>query len=155
MTIIQRLMFTIGLLAIMMAGMAVWNYIQLNHVVVLADNAESVRMPQLRGMAAVELNVTRVSLQLRHSILARTPQEQQTALDDIAQKRRDIDSVLRDYEKKLHTDEGRQRFAPVPGLVQAFWRHGEANLRLIQSGQKEEAFAYLVDQTIPARNALL
>ncbi|WP_101103161.1 hypothetical protein [Macromonas bipunctata] len=62
MTIIQRLMFTIGLLSIMMVGMAVWNYIQLNHVVVLADKAESVRVPQLRAMAAVELNVTRVSL---------------------------------------------------------------------------------------------
>lgn len=155
MTIIQRLMLIIGILAVVMASMVVWNYIQLNQVVVLADKAESMRVPQLRGMAAVELNVTRVSLQLRHSILARTLQEQQFALDDIAQKRRDIDSALQDYEKKLHTDEGRQRFAPVPGLVQAFWRHGEANLRLIQNGQKEEAFAYLVDQTIPARNALL
>ena len=155
MTIIKRLMLIIGILAAVMASMVVWNYVQLNQVVVLADKAESMRVPQLRGMAAVELNVTRVSLQLRHSILARTPQEQQAALDDIAQKRRDIDSALQDYEKKLHTDEGRQRFAPVPGLVQAFWRHGEANLRLIQNGQKEEAFAYLVDQTIPARNALL
>ncbi len=155
MTIIQRLMLIIGILAAVMAGMAVWNYVQLNQVVVLADKAESVRVPQLHDIAEVELNVTRVSLQLRHAMLARTPQERQAAFDDIAQKRQYIERALQNYEQKLYTERGRALFAPVPGLVRAFWERGEANLRLIQDGRKEEAFAYLVDHTIPARNALL
>ncbi|MFW9595053.1 MAG: MCP four helix bundle domain-containing protein, partial [Macromonas sp.] len=155
MTIIKRLMLIIGILAAVMAGMAVWNYVQLNQVVVLADKAESVRVPQLHDIAEVELNVTRVSLQLRHAMLARTPQERQAAFDDIAQKRQYIERALQNYEQKLYTERGRALFAPVPGLVRAFWERGEANLRLIQDGRKEEAFAYLVDHTIPARNALL
>ncbi len=80
MTIIKRLMLIIGILAAVMAGMAVWNYVQLNQVVVLADKAESVRVPQLHDIAEVELNVTRVSLQLRHAMLARTPPERQASI---------------------------------------------------------------------------
>jgi methyl-accepting chemotaxis protein len=51
--------------------------------------------------------------------------------------------------------EGREAFSPLPGLMAAFWKAGEANIALIRSGQRAEAFAYLVDVTIPARNALL
>ena len=37
----------------------------------------------------------------------------------------------------------------------AFWRAGEENIRLIQSGQIAPAFVHLNDVAIPARNALL
>ncbi len=35
------------------------------------------------------------------------------------------------------------------------WKVGEENLRLIQDGKKDEAFAFLVDRAIPARNKIL
>lgn len=35
------------------------------------------------------------------------------------------------------------------------WQHADANLALIQSEKKDEAFAHLVDKTIPARNQVL
>jgi methyl-accepting chemotaxis protein len=120
-----------------------------------ADLIGESRVPQLQRISALELNVTRVSLQLRHAILSRAPAEQAATLADIGDKRKAIDQVLSDYEKALFTDEGRRRFEHIPGLLKAFWVQGEANLRLIQDGKKEEAFAFLVDKTIPARNALL
>ena len=55
----------------------------------------------------------------------------------------------------MFDDEGRQAFVPLQGLVNEFWKVGEENLRLIQDGKKDEAFAFLVDRTIPARNKIL
>ena len=112
-------------------------------------------MAQLQRIAELELNVTRVSLQLRHAILARDPQELQGALTDIGDKRTRLQATLDAFGKAMVTDAGRRAYAPLPGLMQEFWLAGEENLKLIQAGKKDEAFAFLVDRTIPARNRLL
>ena len=39
--------------------------------------------------------------------------------------------------------------------MDAFWQIGAENVRLIQAGKKEEAFAFLAEKTVPQRNALL
>ena len=150
-----RLVAIAGLIALGLALIGVLAYRKLDDVVDKATHAEHNRVPQLNDIAHVELNITRVSLQLRHAMLSRTPQERQASLDDIALKRKLIDKAIDDYESRLYTDEGRRRFAPVRGLLKSFWTVGEANLALIVAGQREEAFDYLVSKTIPARNALL
>ena len=103
----------------------------------------------------MELNVTRVSLQLRHAILARNPQELEATLADIADKRKTIAGAMEGLGQGMFDDEGRQAFVALQGLVNEFWKVGEENLRLIQDGKKDEAFAFLVDRTIPARNKIL
>ncbi|MBL8965238.1 MAG: MCP four helix bundle domain-containing protein, partial [Phycisphaerae bacterium] len=120
-----------------------------------ASTTGSSRVPQLSRMAALELDVTRVSLQLRHAMLARDAAEQSAALADIADKRRSIDKTLADYQAALVSDEGKQRFTALAPLVAGFWSAGEANLALIRQGDKAGAFAFLVDKTIPVRNQLL
>ena len=103
----------------------------------------------------LELNVTRTSLQLRHAILARNDEERKIALADIEEKRTLLLKTLDDFGKAMVSDAGKKAFDPLPALMQDFWTIGAQNLKLIQAGQKEEAFAFLVDQTIPARNRLL
>ena len=153
--IAKRLYAVIALLTLALAGVATFATLRLNHVVEVADTTENQRVPQLNRMAALELNVTRVSLQVRHSILARTPEELSATLADIGAKRKLIEETIASYEKNLSTADSRDRFVKLPPLVASFWREGEANIKLIQDGKKAEAFAYLVDKTIPARNALL
>ena len=153
--IAQRLYAVIAVLTIALVGVALFATSRLSHVVSLADTTERTRLPQLARMSALELNVTRTSLQLRHAMLARTPDEQAAALADIGAKRKAIDEALARYEQDLSTSGARERFARLTPLVTAFWREGEANIRLIQDGHKADAFAYLVDKTIPARNLLL
>jgi methyl-accepting chemotaxis protein len=155
MGVAKRLYAVSAALSLALAGVAVYAYVNLKDVGTLVDRAEKLRVPQLQRVAATELNVTRVSLQLRHSILARTPQERAAALTDIDEKRKAIGVALGEYEKALLTAEGRERFSKVPPLVAKFWDIGVANIKLVQDGQKAEAFAYLVDHTIPARNELL
>jgi methyl-accepting chemotaxis protein len=151
----KRLFGASCLLAAAMAGVAALAWVNLTGVAEIARKTEHLRVAQLNRVARVELNVTRVSLQLRHAMLSRTPQEQSATLSDAAEKRRVIEQDLGEYEKNLSTQKGREWFAKAQPLVAKFWDVGGANLKLIESGQKGDAFAFLVDKTIPARNELL
>lgn len=153
--IAKRLYTACALLAALLAGVALFAYAGMYEVATLADRAGAMRVPQLQRMAALELNVTRTSLQLRHAMLARSSEEMAAALADVGQRRKLIETIVADYEKALMTPEGKRRFAVLPPLLEKFWEVGTENIKLIQAGQKAEAFAYLVDKTIPARNVLL
>ena len=50
---------------------------------------------------------------------------------------------------------GKAAFSPMQGLAVQFWVVATQNPALIERGEKDAAFAYLVDKTVPARNALL
>jgi methyl-accepting chemotaxis protein len=153
--IAARLYGVSALLSLALAGVAVFAYLKLGNVVELAAQTEDRRVPQLHRAAELELTVTRVSLQLRHAMLSRTSQELNATLADVADKRKLIETTLAEYERGLFTAEGKERFAKLPPRFARFWEAGTANIKLIENGQKAEAFAYLVDKTIPVRNELL
>ena len=154
-SILGRLYTTTVVLALAFSGVAWYSYVQLTRVSHLVVEIRDVNISQLARIAAVELNVTRVSLQLRHAMLARNVQERDASLNDIAEKRRLLEEALKSYEKAISTPDERQLFDKFPPLLAEFWRHGEANIALITSDKKDDAMAYLVDKTIPARNAVL
>ncbi len=155
MTLSQRLYLTCAGLLMGMLAMAAIVWVLMGVVLDHSLEVGALRVPQLQRIAELELNVTRVSLQLRHAILARTPEEMKAALDDVARKRLVLDETLEQFRQGMVTPEGRAAFAPLPELARAFWASGAENIKLIESGRKEEAFAFLVDRTIPARNQLL
>ena len=70
-TLAQRLLAINGFLmaALVATAIAVWT--MMGGLSVSADRINTVNVPQLQRIAELELNVTRVSLQLRHAILAR------------------------------------------------------------------------------------
>ena len=154
-SILGRLYTTTVVLALAFSGVAWYSYVQLTRVSHLVVEIRDVNISQLARIAGVELNVTRVSLQLRHAMLARNVQERDASLNDIAEKRRLLEEALKSYEKAISTPDERQLFDKFPPLLAEFWRHGEANIALITSDKKDDAMAYLVDKTIPARNAVL
>ena len=150
-----RLYLFCATLILAMSALAVTVWVLLNAEAQHAQDVVSDRVPQLQRISEIELNVTRTSLQLRHAILARNPQELDTTLADITAKKALLESTLAEFGRAMTTDAGREAFKPLPGLMQAFWAVGTENLQLIQAGKKDEAFAFLVDKTIPARNQLL
>ncbi|MBH9577098.1 methyl-accepting chemotaxis protein [Inhella proteolytica] len=153
--IAKRLFALSGVLALALLAAAYFVTQAVQEVNGLAGRTGESRVPQLQRVAALELAVTRVSLQLRHAMLARTDHERDTALADVAEKRKAIDELVEAYRTALFTEAGRQQFAATPPLLAAFWQQGEGTLALIRAGQREAAFAHLVEHTIPARNALL
>ena len=96
----------------------------------------------------MELNVTRVSLQLRHAILARNAQELEATLADIADKRKTIAGAMEGLGQGMFDDEGRQAFVPLQRLGERVLEGGRKTAPH-PGRQKDEAFAFLVDRTIP------
>jgi methyl-accepting chemotaxis protein len=153
--IAKRLYLVSGLITAALIALALYAHFSLNDAAAQAEHTKTDRVPQLQAMAELELNVTQVSLQIRHAILARNPQELNDTLGYIGDKHKHMDEVLTAFEKRLFSPEGKAHFVKLPPAVAAFWKDGQANIALINEGKKDEAFAYLVDKTIPARNALL
>ncbi|MES2261840.1 MAG: methyl-accepting chemotaxis protein [Pseudomonadota bacterium] len=150
-----RLYLVSGVLSLAFAGVAIFAWFNLEHVAFVAHRTESVHVPQLQRVSSTELEITRVLQQLRHAMLARTPQELARALDAIAKKRELVQHTMAAYRDSLSTADDRARYARVPPLLDTFWSVAETDVRLIREGQKAEAFAFLVDKTVPARTELL
>jgi methyl-accepting chemotaxis protein len=151
----QRLYLSSSLLVAMLLGLALLVWVLLNHQAAEAQAVQDKRVPQLARISALELNVTRASLQLRHAMLARDPQQQAQALADIGARQALIERTLAEFGAAMDDTAGRDAFAPLPGLVATFWRTAGDNVKLVQEGRLDEAFDFLVSTTIPARNALL
>ena len=154
-TLARRLFLANGAILLLLASMAVAIWMMMGRLIGDAELVRATNVPQRQRIAALELNVTRVSLQLRHAILSRNPQELEATLADIGEKRQLLQSTLQAFGDGMISAEGRSAYAPLPALMQEFWAVGERNIQLIRDGRKDDAFAFLVDQTIPARNRLL
>ncbi|XVJ68631.1 MAG: methyl-accepting chemotaxis protein [Rhizobacter sp.] len=154
-TLAQRLYATSTALvvALLLLSGGVW-WLMKNVAADAADVGHH-RAPQLQRIALIELNVTRASLQLRHAILARNPEEMKTALADIGEKRQILDATFAEFGQSMADAADREAFKPLPALVKEFWAVGGENIKLIEAGQKEEAFAFLAEKTVAARNRLL
>ncbi|HRK57644.1 MAG TPA: methyl-accepting chemotaxis protein, partial [Burkholderiaceae bacterium] len=144
-----------GVLILALLGVALTGWNQLSHVAHLTESIEAQRVPMLQRISDIELNVTRTSLQLRHAILARSPEELAETFADIGAKRQLLDDTVKAYGQGLTSTEGKENFARMLPIVQDFWVIGGKNIELIKEGKKLEAFTYLVDVTIPARNRWL
>ena len=155
MGIAKRLWTVVIVLSLGLLGLAFFAYTRLDAVGTAARQTERIRVPQLAEAAEMELNITRISLQLRHAILSRTAEERATALADIAAKRKLVEASAADYKASLFTERGKAMFADLPPELAQMWQKAEENIALIQADKKDEAFAYLVDHTIPARNKVL
>lgn len=118
--LIGRLMWMTALLSAAMIAVAVSSWTRLHEVQTDARRAGTMRVAQLQRMADLELSVTRVSLQLRHGILSRTPDELAQTLADIQAKRALMDKILKDYEAALQADGDKQRFQGIPPKVAKF-----------------------------------
>jgi methyl-accepting chemotaxis protein len=150
-----RLHAVVAVLLVALASVAGFAWVKLGAVSGAARNTAEVRVPQLDRIAAIELNITRVSLQVRHAMLSRSPEELAATLADIGEKRRLIEQLMADYERAITTDEGRGYFNRLVPAIAQFWEAGGANLQLVQEGRQAEAFAFLLDKTIAARNVVL
>jgi methyl-accepting chemotaxis protein len=153
--IASRLYLVSGAIILALAALATYAHFSLAEASDKADFTQKTRVPQLEATGELELLVTQTSLQVRHAMLARNEQELNATLQYIGEKQKHMTEVLAAYEKRLFTPEGKENFKSIPPMVDEFWKVGGANIALIKEGKKEEAFAFLVDNTIPARNRLL
>jgi methyl-accepting chemotaxis protein len=98
-----RLYAVVALVLVALAGVLVFAWLKLGAVAEAAADTAEVRVPQLGRIAAIELNITRVSLQVRHAMLSRSPEELAATLADIGEKRRQLDQLMADYQRAIST----------------------------------------------------
>jgi methyl-accepting chemotaxis protein len=151
----QTLTTTSAALIATMWALAVTVYVLLDNQAAYAKSVGDNSVPQLQRIADIELNVTRVSLQVRHAMLAPNAEELKATLAYIGDKKPYLEKTLTEFGAAMHTQAGRDAFKPMPALMQEFWAIGSENVKLIQDGKKGEAVAFLIAKTIPARNRLL
>ncbi|CAN7522810.1 methyl-accepting chemotaxis protein [Acidovorax sp. LjRoot194] len=134
------------------AGYAWFN---LNEVARLTDVVAKADVPQQLRVARMELNVTRSSLQIRHALLVRTPADLTSTLADIGEKRKIIEADLAAFASAAVTPEERAIYDELSAAFGSFWQVATGNIQLIEQGNKEAGFDFLVEKTIPARNVVL
>ena len=149
------LALAVTLLVLVLVGAGAYTWQRLDSIVTATADAANRLVPQLARVSAIELNITRVSLQARHAILARSPQELQGAIDDIGVKRKLLDEAMVGVKAHARSAKGKALVDQTQAQTAAFWKLAEANLALTVAGQKDPAFAHLVDLLIPSRNELL
>jgi len=150
-----RLYTAVAAVTLCLIGSAAYTASSMSEIDSVAAQTEAMRVPQLQRMAALQLNVTRTSLQLRHAMLSRTPEERAATLGDVGKLKATIEGLMTDFEKALCTEDGRKRFEAMKPAVAKFWAIGGENIAMITEGKTADAFAFLVDKVIPVRNALL
>jgi methyl-accepting chemotaxis protein len=155
MGIAKRLALMSGVLIFALMLVAALVVALLQPAITDAEEVRSMRAPQLVVIADIELNVTRASLQVRHAMLARNPQELQSTLADIEARVKHIQLQVEAYIAGEQSEAGRDAARALPQLMNGFVAAATANIELVKAGQKDEAMSFLVDRTIPARNAFL
>lgn len=134
---------------------AVLAWFNLSEVTAQTKKVATESVPHQLRLAAMELNVTRSSLQLRHALLVRTPSDVKSTMADIAEKKRLIDADQATLEKAAITSSERAEYSRLVQALGTFWEIAGQNIQLIEQGKKDEGFDYLVAKTIPARNVVL
>jgi Four helix bundle sensory module for signal transduction len=123
----RRMQAAAVMLVAILAAVATFSWSRLAEVHDLTEETEKSRVPQLQRVADIELNVTRVSLQIRHALLVRNEEDLKATLADIAAKRKHVDETLKAYGDALTSDIGKAEFARIQPVAQAFWEVGTAN----------------------------
>jgi methyl-accepting chemotaxis protein len=154
-TIAARLGLLLGALALLGAVLSAWALREINETRLETRRAADVMTPQLLRMSEMELTLTRVSLQARHAILARTPEELRVSLTEIGQHASRLDELVKTFEADLSTDSGRVLFREVKAHKARFWQEAGQVVTHVEAGRRDEAFAHLVQHVVPARDAWL
>jgi len=154
-SISSRLGLLLGAFALVGVLLAAWALREINQTRYESRRSADVLTPQLLRMSEMELTLTRISLQARHAILARTDAELQSTLNAINALSVRLDELATDFENNLSTARGKTLFADVKAHKALFWQHAGTVVQLVQASEREKAFAHLVDQVVPARDAWL
>lgn len=154
-SITKRLYLASILLILVLVGAACAAWWSTSKIQELTHLTSHNRVPQLTKVSSLELNVTRLSLQIRHALLVNNEGDLQKTLADLALKRGLIEEDLKAFGNGAFTPAGHAIFEKMQPQVRQLFEVADENIRLIKEGKKEEGFSYLVEKTIPVRNILL
>ena len=152
---VRSLLAVFGIVGLTLVISSAFTLKKLDAIVTGTEDAAGRMVPQLAHVASVELAVTRASLQVRHAMLVRTPEDLRATTDSIAAYRKHIETELTAFSAHVKSAKGKSLLAKLREQQADFWKVGEATLALITAGKKDAAFDHLVNDLIPVRNRFL
>jgi methyl-accepting chemotaxis protein len=150
-----RLYAASGVIAASLLGLTAVSWTALGGVKDRVDMLAKSRAPQLKRASDTQRDLTRLSLQLRHALLVKTAEEQASALRDVADTRRRIETGISEFEAAVFSSAGKAASQALRDKDKAFWPIGEQTVGLITAGKKDEAFQMLSSRLIPAQSEML
>jgi len=154
-SIAARLGLLLALFSLVGALFAVWTITEIEKMRKETSRSADTLTPQMLRIAEMELTLTRVSLQARHAILSRTPEELQATLAEIGKQGQRLGELTSEFDAAISTERGRALFAEVKSKKEKFWQEAGEVVKHVQAGRRGEAFTHLVDHVVPARDAWL
>ena len=151
-----RLISGFGLLGTLLLVVVAVSWLTLNQVQSQAQLITEMYEPQVDRMTRVELQMVKISLEARHSILAANdPPELQATLERISENRRDLLELINATEANLSTEKGREIMKRIKRDDEVFWQIAQQVVSLAQTGNARAAYELLTTDVVPARNRQL
>jgi methyl-accepting chemotaxis protein len=154
-TLTQRLLAAFGVLCVITLCQALYVWNNIRYVEDRLAVTVKKLIPQSQRVSALETTIIRASLETRHAMLMRTPEKRDETLAVIGKLKERADSIEKEIEAELSSDEGRRRFAELTAAKNLFWTAAAAIVGPIQAGDADQSLNLLVSQVIPARNVFL
>ncbi len=155
MTLNRRVQIGISILVACLLILTAFCFTALGNATQGAAKLKNYRVPQMMRLADLEVHITRASLGLRHMMLGRDEPERKAALDEILERKRKADEMMKAVETGALTPAGKVEAEKMRPVYDAFWEVASANLKLVVDGRNAEGFAMLVDKTVGVRNRLV
>ncbi len=150
-----KLMVAFGLISLvtLLEGLLAWKNI--HDIELQLVRIDESAIPQLETIADLKVKVLRASLESRHSLLVRTPEERAATLQGVGKLKAEADVLIAEFGERLTIAEGRKGFAEVERTQTGFWAAAGEFAAKAETGDRDAAFDLLVAKVIPARNQFL
>ncbi len=150
-----KLVISFALLLLSLVAVTVIAWQTLDAVESSARRIASHYAPQVTRISDAQMAMFRLSLESRHAMLSKTPEELEQTLQRIGTLRKQMLDNLDTFEDNLTTEMGRERFRKIREADATFWRLGGEVLGKVKSGEIDAAFAQLKGELVPARDTMV
>jgi len=150
----QRLYGVVIVILLALSGVAALNWVKSTDLASQAEASAQRRLPQIQRLSDVERNVQRVSRQIRHAMLVRTPSDLGATLADIGESRKHIEKSAKDFAAAAVSPEGREGSREIQARLAEYWKIVDRSVNLIEAGRRDEAFTLLLEEDLAYNDVL-
>jgi methyl-accepting chemotaxis protein len=151
----KKLSAAFGFVALTVLAQALFVYFSIRGMDQQLVATNATLMPQFERVSNLEMQVIRASLETRHAMLMRTPEQRAAATAVVLMHKAKAEALGKEIEAGLSSEEGKRRFKQLLATQADFWASAALIVPVIEAGDTDKALDLLVNQVIPTRNKFL
>ncbi len=150
-----KLVLSFGFMVVSLIAVCAAAWVTFDRIERTAARVAEKYVVQVTRISDAQTLMLRLSLEARHAMLVKTPQELEETLGRIGAARASMLALLADFEGDISTATGREKFRAVREADILFWRLASEVVGKIKAGQVDAAFAQLRSELVPARDTMV